>query len=57
VTGAADLTAAMAAVTSAMASGTLTPDEAQAVAAVLEGQRRALETSDLERRIAALENK
>lgn len=55
VASADDLAAAMSAVTAALASGTLTPDEAQAVAAVLEGHRRALETSDIEKRLAALE--
>ena len=35
--------------------GDLSPEEGGAVAAVLEAQRRAIETMELERRIAALE--
>ena len=38
-----------------MAGGDLSPEEGQAVAAVLETQRRAIETAELEARIAALE--
>jgi len=38
-----------------MANGEITPDEAKAVAEVVELQRRAIETQDLEQRIAALE--
>ncbi len=38
-----------------MARGEFTPEEAQAVCAVLESQRRAIETAGLEARIAALE--
>ncbi len=53
---AADTTAALGAVVAAVADGTLTPDEAQSVAAVLEAQRKAVETLELERRIAALES-
>lgn len=49
------LVQAQAAVIAAMARGELTPDEAAAVASVLETQRRALETGDHERRLAALE--
>ena len=49
-------TAALAAVVAAVSSGELTPDEAQAVAGVLEVQRKAIETQELERRIAALES-
>jgi len=51
----ADVVNGLASVAQAMAAGELTPDEASAVAAVLETQRRALETTDLEARIAALE--
>jgi hypothetical protein len=50
-----DVVAALAAVAAEMAAGRLSPDEAQAVAAVLEIQRKAIETADLEQRIAALE--
>jgi uncharacterized protein DUF5681 len=52
---AADTTAALGAVVAAVAEGTLTPDEAQSVSAVLEVQRKAIETQELERRIVALE--
>jgi hypothetical protein len=52
---AAGLVQAQAAVIAAMARGDLTPDEAAAVASVLETQRRALETHDHERRLATLE--
>ena len=55
VTNAADLVLALAAVVAAMARGELTPEEAQAICAVLEGLRRALETAELEARVAALE--
>jgi hypothetical protein len=50
-----DMVAVMAFVMGAMASGEITPDEAKAVAEVVELQRRAIETQDLEQRIAALE--
>lgn len=52
---AADIVEALGIVASAMAEGDLTPDEAQAVSAVLEGKRRAIETVELEARITALE--
>ncbi|WP_241671198.1 DUF5681 domain-containing protein [Dankookia rubra] len=52
---AADVSAALAATAAAMAEGTLSPEEAGAVAAVIEAQRRAIETLNLEARIAALE--
>jgi hypothetical protein len=55
VASAADLVPALAAVAAAMGRGELTPEEAQAVAGVLETQRRAVETAELEQRIAALE--
>ena len=49
--------AAMAAgrITEWVGAGQLTPSEGQMLAAIVETQRRALETADLERRIAALE--
>ena len=55
ITGPADLMAALASVATAMAAGELTPDEASAVANVLETHRRAIETVDLEARLVALE--
>ena len=54
---AADLVVALGYVAAAMAAGDITPDEAQAVAAVLESKRRAIETVDLEARIIALEGR
>jgi hypothetical protein len=42
-------------VADAVGAGSITPDEAQAVAAVLETKRRTLETADLTARIEALE--
>jgi len=38
-----------------VATGELSPEEGAAVAAILEVQRRAVETVELERRLAALE--
>ena len=52
---AADLVPALAAVVAAMARGELTPEEARAMCVVLEIQRRAIETAELEARVAALE--
>ena len=52
---AADLARALAAVVEALAFGSLTPEEAQAVAGVLDAQRRAIETTELEQRVATLE--
>jgi Family of unknown function (DUF5681) len=57
IVGAADLVRALAAVADAMARGVLSAEEAQAAAAVLEHHRKAVETLDLERRIAAIETK
>jgi len=51
----ADLTAATGALIAAMADGTLTAEEAQAAAAVMQVHRAALEAVELEARIAALE--
>ena len=51
----ADLTAATGALIAAVASGELSAEEAQAVSAVLTVHRTALETLELETRIAALE--
>jgi hypothetical protein len=55
VASAADLVPALAAVVAAMGRGELTPEEAQAMCAVLEIQRKAIETAELEARVAALE--
>jgi hypothetical protein len=51
-----DASRAMAAVVGEMAAGAITPSEAVAVAGVLEGYRRIIETADFEQRIEALEN-
>ena len=51
----ADLAAALGVVAGAVGRGDLSPEEGSAVAAVLEAQRKAIETQELERRIAALE--
>jgi hypothetical protein len=53
---AAGVTEALSAVAASMASGDLTPEEASAVASVIETKRKAIETQELENRIVALEN-
>ena len=55
IVSAADLVTALAAVADAMARGVLSAEEAQSAATVLEHHRKAVETLDLERRIAAIE--
>lgn len=52
---AADVVKAIGRVADAVAAGAITPDEGQAVAAMLEAKRRAIETVELEARVAALE--
>ncbi len=52
---AADLSKALSAVMSSVACGELTPDEATAISSVIETKRKAIETHELEGRIAALE--
>ena len=52
---AADVVAAVGLVADAVGTGTITPDEGQAVAAVLETKRRAIEMVELEARVSALE--
>ncbi|WP_375460581.1 hypothetical protein [uncultured Enterovirga sp.] len=54
---AADVDGAMSAITVAMAAGEMSPDEASTVAGVIEIRRKAIETSDLERRLQAIEAK
>ena len=51
------LSAAFDVVLQAVACGELTPEEGQAVAAVLESRRKAIETAELEQRIAVLEQR
>lgn len=57
VESAADVARALGAVTQAIAAGEITPEEGQAVASVLETQRRTMLSSDFERRLAELEAK
>ena len=57
VNTAADVLTALGATVKAMADGDITPDEAATVAGVLEVKRRAIETAELETRIAALEER
>ena len=52
---AADVGKAISSIAKAMAQGELTPEEAGAAASVVELRRRAIETTELEKRIAALE--
>lgn len=55
IKSAGDVVTALSTVAESVAAGALTPDEGQAVAAVLETKRRAIETVDHENRIKALE--
>ena len=55
LTSASATAEAVAAVAAAVASGDLSPEEGQAVAAVVETHRKAMETADLAARVAALE--
>jgi len=55
IASAADVSLALGRVVEAVASARIRPDEAQALASVLEARRRALETVDIENRLAALE--
>jgi hypothetical protein len=50
-----DISRAHAAVVAQLAAGEITPDEANRVSDVLENQRRIFETSDLEKRLQAVE--
>jgi hypothetical protein len=50
------ITAAIAAVLDAVGTGKITPGEGQALAGLLEAQRKNLETLELEARIAAIED-
>ena len=49
------VTTALAAVVAALAVGAITTDEASGICAVIESQRRAIETAELERRLLAIE--
>jgi hypothetical protein len=50
-----DVVTAVGVVAVAVGTGDITPDEGQAVASILEAKRKAIETVDLESRVAALE--
>jgi hypothetical protein len=54
---AADVTGALGTIAGAMAAGELTPDEAGAVAGVIEAKRRAIETVEHEERLRKLEER
>src|SRR5437762_11848625 len=56
IESAADIAAAMKAVTSALADGAITPGEAATIAAVVDTFVRAIETSDFDRRLQLLED-
>ena len=51
----ADLPGAVGSVASAVATGTLTPDEGASLVSILEALRRAIETADILPRLEALE--
>jgi hypothetical protein len=55
MTCAADAATALAGILKAVGDGSITPSEGAAVAALIENYRKTLETSELEARIAALE--
>jgi hypothetical protein len=57
IESASDAAAAMAAILSAVASGELTPGEAETVGKLVETHIRAMEASEFERRLAALEQR
>ena len=56
IESAADIAAAMKAVTSALAEGAITPGEAATIAAVVDNFVRAIETSDFDRRLQLMED-
>src|SRR5882724_852603 len=56
IESAADIAAAMKAVTFALAAGVITPGEAATIAAVVDTFVRAIETSDFERRLKIVED-
>ena len=55
--GAENAAAAMGAILASVASGDLTPSEATGIASLVEAYRKALETTELETRIKALEER
>jgi Family of unknown function (DUF5681) len=57
VNSSTDLIPALGSITSAVGRGLITPEEGQHLATIFEQQRRAIETVELEERIARLEGK
>jgi hypothetical protein len=57
ITTAAELARAQAEIIKAASRGRLTPDEAESINNLLESRRQMLETEQLERRLAALEQR
>ena len=57
IESAADATSAMAAILAAVASGEVTPGEAETIGKLIETHVRTLETAEFERRLAALERR
>jgi hypothetical protein len=57
IESAADIAAAMKAVTSALSGGAITPGEAGTIAAVVDTFVRAIDTSDFDRRLQELEKR
>lgn len=55
ITAPADVTAALSVITAAVAAGEITPDEAGAIASVIETARKNLELVEIEKRLTALE--
>ena len=55
IESAADIAAAMKAVAAALADGVITPGEGEAIARIVDTFVRAIETSDFERRLSAIE--
>jgi hypothetical protein len=51
-----DVVGAVGAIVSAVGEGMLTPDEGQTFASILDTHRKAIETQDLETRIATIES-
>jgi len=51
----ADIVGALGSIAAAVAGGQITPEEGTAVASLLEAQRRAVETVEIEARLSALE--
>ncbi len=55
ITAPGDIVAALRVITGAVSAGELSPDEGAAIAGILETQRRAVETVELERRLMVVE--